>query len=41
MADTAQGVPVMPVYSALDVADQPEYGSEFPGVFPYTRCVLA
>ncbi|KAL4447610.1 hypothetical protein ABPG75_004829 [Micractinium tetrahymenae] len=33
----ADGIPVMPVYSALDVADQPEHGSEFPGVYPYTR----
>ncbi|KAL4428708.1 hypothetical protein ABPG77_009814 [Micractinium sp. CCAP 211/92] len=33
----ADGIDVMPVYSALDVADQADYGSEFPGVFPYTR----
>lgn len=32
-----QGIPVMPVYSGLDVADQEGYGSELPGVFPYTR----
>lgn len=29
----------MPVYSGLDVAGQPDYGSEFPGVYPYTRWV--
>lgn len=28
---------LMPVYSGLDVAGQPDYGSEFPGVYPYTR----
>ncbi|PSC74957.1 methylmalonyl-mutase [Micractinium conductrix] len=27
----------MPVYSALDVAEQQDYGAEFPGVYPYTR----
>lgn len=32
-----QGIPIMPVYSGLDVAEQPGYGAEFPGVYPYTR----
>lgn len=32
-----QGIPVMPVYSGLDVSEQPGYGAEFPGVFPFTR----
>lgn len=27
----------MPVYSGLDVALQPDYGAEFPGIFPFTR----
>lgn len=30
----------MPVYSSLDVADQPGIGAEFPGVYPYTRSVV-
>ena len=32
-----QDIHVMPVYSSLDVADQPGFGAEFPGVYPYTR----
>ncbi|KAL4856851.1 Methylmalonyl-CoA mutase [Chlorella vulgaris] len=28
---------LMPVYSALDVAEQADYGTDFPGVYPYTR----
>lgn len=28
---------LMPVYTSLDVAEQADYGTEFPGVYPYTR----
>ena len=33
----AQGIEVKPVYTAVDVEGLPGYGTELPGVFPYSR----